>query len=110
MHICVDGAGGGVVDVVEEDARDGDVGFGVALPGSVDTDIGGNGRVSAVREIRVDVSERLDVGVAVQLGDASDVVLVCGVAGRARAAVDVNNDLPLHFGVGGDGGGGVGPG
>lgn len=114
VHVCGDGGGGmaysGIVDVVEEDARDGDVGLGVALPSSVGIDIRDDGRVSAVRKICVNVSERLDIRVTVELRDTGDVVLVCGITGCAGAAVHVDNDLPLHLWVSGDGGGGVFPG
>ena len=61
-------------------------------------------------EICVDISEGLDVGIAVEVLDGSDVVLVRGVAGSAGATIHVDDDLPLHFWVGGDGGGGVAPG
>ena len=49
MHVGVDGAGGGAVDVVEEDTVDGDVGAGVAGPGCVDADVGRHGAVGALR-------------------------------------------------------------
>ncbi len=52
----------------------------------------------------------MDVGVAVQFGDAGDVVLIGGVAGGAGAAVGVDDYLPLDVGPGGDGGGDVAPG
>lgn len=109
MHVGVYGAGGGVVDVVEEDAVDGDVGAGVAGPGGVDADVGRHGAVGALRKVSVDVAERLHVLVAVELGDGGDVVLV-RVGCRAGAAVGVHDYLPLHIGVGGDGGGDVAPG
>ena len=108
MHVGVDGAGGGAVDVVEEDAVDGDVGAGVVGPGGVDADVGRHGAVGAPSVISVDVAERLDVLVAVELRDGGDVVLV-RVACRAGATVGVHDYLPLHAGVGGDGGGDVVP-
>ena len=49
MHVGVYGAGGGAVDVVEEDAVDGDVGAGVAGPGGVDADVSRHGAVGALR-------------------------------------------------------------
>ncbi len=110
MHVCVDGAGGSVVDVVEENACDGDVGAGVVRPRGVGVDVGDHGGVCAVREVCVNVAEGLDVGIAVKFLDAVDIVLVRGVAGSARAAVHVYDYLPLDIGVGGDGGGGIGPG
>ena len=111
MHVRGHGGRFGVVDVVEEDARHGDVvlAVGVVGPGGVDVDVGDDGRVGAVRVVRVHVAERLDVGVAVELRDAGDVVLVRRVARRAGPAVRVHDDLPLHLWVGGDGGGGVAP-
>lgn len=65
MHVGVDGGGRGVVDVIEEDARDGDVGFCVSGPVRVDGDVGGYGGVGAARVVCVYVAERLDVLVAV---------------------------------------------
>ena len=116
LHVCAYGGrtrgSGGVVDVVEEDTRNGNilVAFGVACPCSVDIDVGDYGGVGTVCEIRVDVSERFDVRVAVQDRDAVDVVLVGRVASCAGAASRVDDDLPLDLRVGGDGGSGVCPG
>ena len=110
VHVRVDGARGGVVDVVEEDACDGDVGFGVARPFGVDADVRRHGGVGAIRVSCVDVAEGLHVGIAVEFCDAGDEVLVRRVAGCAGAAIGVDDHLPLHFGVGGDGSCGVVPG
>ena len=53
----------------------------------------------------------MDVGVAVESGDAGDDVGVCGGSvGCARAAVGVDDYVPLNLRVGGDGGEDVGPG
>ena len=111
VHVRGHGSGFGVVDVVEEDAGHGDVvlGVGVVGPGRIDVDVGDDGRVGAVCVVRVNVAERLNVGVAVELSDGGDVVLVRRVAGRTRPAVGVHDDLPLHLWVGGDGGGSVVP-
>lgn len=65
MHVSVDGAGGRIADVIEEDARDGDVGFCVAGPVRVDGDVGRYGGEGAEGVIRVYIAERLDVLVAV---------------------------------------------
>ena len=108
VHICIDGAGVGAIDLVEEDAVDGDVGAGVLGPGGVAADVGRHGAVGAIRIICVDVAERLDVFIAVEFGDGSDVILV-GVKCRAGTAAGVYDYLPLHIGIRGDGGGAVAP-
>ena len=65
MHVSVDGAGGGIVDVIEEYARDGNVGFCVAGPVRVDGDVGRYVGEGAEGVICVYIAERLDVLIAV---------------------------------------------
>ena len=65
VHICQDAWGIGAVDFVEEDAVDGDVFWSVSGPVGIDTDIVGECGVEGFGIACVDVSERLDVGIAV---------------------------------------------
>ena len=81
MHICQDARDGGVVNFIKEDAVDGDVGLSIVGPIGVDADVVGEQGVGGFGVARVDVAERLDVGVAVQLGNAVNVVLIIWVAG-----------------------------
>ena len=58
--------------------------------------------VGSFSVVRVDVAERLDVGVAVELGNAVDVICIvwvacCGEVTGAAVAVDYH--LPVHTGV-----------
>ena len=81
VHVGQDVGGAGAVDLVEEDAVDGDVGWGVAGPVGVDADVVGEGGVGFLGVAGVDVAERLDVRKGVEFGDAGDVVLIGRVAG-----------------------------
>ncbi len=100
LHVCVSGVGSGVVDVVEEDAADGDVGGGVGGPAGVDVDVGGDGGEGAVRECGVDVAERVDVWEVVELGDAGCEIGVAWVGGVcAGAGVGVDDDEPVDLWV-----------
>ncbi len=99
VHIRGDTRGATAADFVEEDAVDGDVGWSVVGPIGVDADIIGEGGVGGLGEARVDVAERLDVCVAVELGNAVYVDLFGRVAGCGectRAAVAVDDHLPVH--------------
>ncbi len=101
MHICHDTRGAAAADFVEEDAVDGDVGWSVVGPIGVDADILGEDGVGGFGEARVDVAERLDVGITVELGDAVNVVLFGRVAGCGEctgAAVAVDDHLPVYTG------------
>ena len=97
-------------DVVKVDAAEADVGVSVTGPARVGVDVGVDGRDVPLAVGRVHVPDRVDVGVAVELRDAGDDVRVRRVAGGARSAVRVDDDLPLHVGVGFDGRGDVVPG
>lgn len=98
----------GVVDLVEKDAGDGDVGLGVGSPSGIDVNLRGQGGVRNATVVGGDIAKGDDVAIAVQLGERGDVVCVGGICAWARIRVDDN--LPLNFGVGGDGGCDIGPG
>ena len=101
--VCEDGAvvggGGGDVDdadVVEVDAAEADVGVVVVVgPAGVDVGVGVDELEVPAPVVGFDVADGVDVGVAVQFGDAGDYVGVRGVARRARSGVGVDDDLPL---------------
>ena len=108
LVVAVYCARGGVVHVVEEDARDGDVGCGVRGPFGVEVDLGRQCCVGGARVVGVDVAEGERVGVAVDFRDRGYVVCVWGVG--SGPGVRVDDDLPVYFWVCCDGGGYVGPG
>jgi len=99
-----------VDDIVKENARHGDVvfGLGVVCPISVDIDVRGHGCIISLRVGRVDVAQGEDVGVAVESRDAGNEVGI-RVLRRSRSAVDIDDDLPLYVRVCCDGGGDIAP-
>ncbi len=71
--------GGGGADVVEEDAANRDVGLGVFCPISISIDVGGDVGIRSLSEGSIDVPQGDDIGIAIELRDAGDIVWVTRV-------------------------------
>ena len=74
VHICQVGRGVAVGGFIKEDAVDGDVGGRVTGPVGVDADVVGELGVRGAAIACVYVAKRLDVRVAVQSSDISDII------------------------------------
>lgn len=98
----------GIVDLIEKDTVDRDVGLGVCRPFGIDVNLRGQGGVRNATVVGGDIAKSDDVAIAVQLGEGGDIVGVGGICAWARIRVD--DDLPLNCGVGGDGGCDIRPG
>lgn len=88
--------------LVKEDAVHGDVSISylVGGPVGVGLDVGGDFAIRAVRIVRADVANRLDIFVRVELVDCGDVVTARICVCRTRAGVGVHDDLPVDGGCG----------
>jgi len=71
--------GGGGADVVEEDAANRDVSLGVVCLISISIDVGGDVGIRSLSEGSIDVPQGDDIGIAIELRDAGDIVWVTRV-------------------------------
>lgn len=76
LVVCERGRCVGVVHLVEEDAGNADVCGGIVVPAGVGGDVLRNVGEGAAGVVRTHVAESEDVGLAVEIGDAIEVVCI----------------------------------
>ncbi len=79
MLVSQGSLGGGGADVVEEDAANRDVSLGVVCLISISIDVGGDVGIRSLSEGSIDVPQGDDIGIAIELRDAGDIVWVTRV-------------------------------
>lgn len=76
LVICIHGACCSVEDFVKEDSVNGNIGPGVCSPSGIDVDLGGKGGIRDPSVVGGDVAKGGNIGIAVELGEAGDIVCV----------------------------------